>query len=145
MGSGAAKPAVSKKDTEVLETHGNEEATSGFIFPLINIHINCALGTILFAFCFLVCVLLCYLEQHSTATATPMRTCSSCPSSTSLRPAWDKETMEDRYYASMQRQSMRYEDEDFDFDFAHPLPQRYEQPRQLAPLQQGLDCGLHRS
>jgi hypothetical protein len=67
MGSGAAKPAVSKKDTEVLtmhpsyETHGNEETTSGFIFSLINIHINCALGTILFACCFLVCVLLCYL------------------------------------------------------------------------------------
>jgi hypothetical protein len=65
MGSGAAKPDVSKNDTEVLtmhlsyEKHGNEETTSGCIFSLINIHINCALGTILF--CFLVCVLLCYL------------------------------------------------------------------------------------
>jgi hypothetical protein len=67
MGSGAAKPAVSKKDTEVLtmhpsyETHGNEETNSGFFFSLINIHILSALGTISFAFCCLVCVLLCYL------------------------------------------------------------------------------------
>jgi hypothetical protein len=40
MGSGAAKPAVSKKDTEVLtmhpsfEKHANEETNSGFIFSL---------------------------------------------------------------------------------------------------------------
>jgi hypothetical protein len=40
-------------------------------------------------------------------------TCSTCPFFTSLRPAWDKEAMEDRYYASMQRQQhMRYEDEE---------------------------------
>jgi hypothetical protein len=34
--------------------------------------------------------------------------------------------MEDRYYASMQRQ--RYDDDDF--GFASPLQQRYKQPRQ---------------
>jgi hypothetical protein len=36
--------------------------------------------------------------------------------------------MEDRYDISMQRQNMRYEDNDF--GFAPPLPQRYKQPRQ---------------
>jgi hypothetical protein len=65
MGSGASVPAaVPVKDTEVLmvhpriELHGIKEITSGFIFSLINIHINCALGTLLATFCFLVCVLL---------------------------------------------------------------------------------------
>jgi hypothetical protein len=67
MGGKATKPAVSKKDTEVLtmhpsyETHDNEEKNSGFFFSLINIFISCALGTILFEFCCLVCVLPCYL------------------------------------------------------------------------------------
>jgi hypothetical protein len=68
MGSGASVPAaVPVKDTEVLtvlpriKLHGIEETTSGLFFSLINIHINCALGTLLAAFCFLVCVLLCYL------------------------------------------------------------------------------------
>jgi hypothetical protein len=56
MGSEASVPAVPAKDTEVLmvhpriETHGIKETTSGFIFFLINIQTNCALGTILFAF-----------------------------------------------------------------------------------------------
>jgi hypothetical protein len=63
MGSGASVPAaVPVKDTEVLmlhpcaESHNIEETTSGF--SMINIYINCALGTLLTAFCFLVCVLL---------------------------------------------------------------------------------------
>jgi hypothetical protein len=144
MGSGASLPAVSKKNHEIptvhprIETHGIKETTLGFIFSLINIHINCALGTILFAFCFLVCVLLCYLgyrqfchpgkKNKGTAPPTTCVTCWTCPSSTSLRPAWDKEAMEDRYYAFMQCQNMRYEDDDF--GFAAPLPQRYQKPRQ---------------
>jgi hypothetical protein len=133
MGSGASVPAaVPVKDTEVLtvhphiELHGIKETTSGFIFPLINIYINCALGTLLATFCFLVCVLLCYLgyqqfchpgkKHKGTAPPPTCVTCSTCPSLTSLRPAWDKEAMEDRYYASMQRhQHMRYKDDNFGF------------------------------
>jgi hypothetical protein len=50
------------------------------------------------------------------------------PYLTSLRPAWDKEAMEDRYYASMQRhQHMMYKDDNFGFA---PPPHQYEQPRQ---------------
>jgi hypothetical protein len=126
------------------ETQGNEETNSGFFFYLINIHILCALGTILFAFCCLVCVLLCYLgyrqfchpkKNKGTAAVPPLPptcvTCLSCPLSTSLRPALYKEVMEDRYYASMQRQ--RYDNDNFGFapGFAPPpLQQRYELPRQ---------------
>jgi hypothetical protein len=131
MGYGASVPAaVHVKDTEVLtlhpcsESHSIEETTSGF--SLISIHINCALGTLLAAFCFLVCVPLCYLgywqfchsgkKHKGTAPQPTCATCSTCPSLTSLRPAWDKEAMEDRYYTSMQRhQRMRYEDDDFGF------------------------------
>jgi hypothetical protein len=143
MGGETSKPDVSKKDTEVLtmhpsyETHVNEEKNSGFFFLLINLHISCALGTILFALCCMVCVLLCYLgyrrfcnpkkNKETTTAPPPPHTCLTClscppPSSTSLRP-WDKEAMEDRYYASMQRQ--RYDNDDFGF-----APQRYKQPRQ---------------
>jgi hypothetical protein len=96
------------------------------------------LGTLLAAFCFLVCVLLCYLgyrqfchpgkKHKGTAPPPTCATCSTCPSWTSLCPAWEKEAMEDRYYASMQRhQCMRYEDNDFGFAFP---PHRYQQPRQ---------------
>jgi hypothetical protein len=131
MGGGTSKPSVSKKDTEVLtmhpswESHVNEEKNSGFSFSLINVHISCALGTILFALCCMICVLLCYLgyrrfchpkKKNKEATTAPpppsmCATCLSCspPSSTSLRP-WDKEVMEDRYYASMRQQD--YDDYD---------------------------------
>jgi hypothetical protein len=109
----------------------------GFFFSLINVHISCALGTILFALCCMVCVLLCYLgyrrfchptkNKEATTEPPPPPTCVTClscppPTSTSLRP-WDKEAMEDRYYASMQRQ--RYDNDDFGF-----APQCYKQPRQ---------------
>jgi hypothetical protein len=152
MGKETSKPAVSKKDTEVFtmhpswETHVNEEKNSGFFFLLINVHISCALGTILFAFCCMICVLLCYLgyrmfchpkKKATTAPAPPPPTCITCsscppPSSTSLRP-WDKEAMEDRYFASMQRQRDDRQQDDDDFGFA---PQRYERYKQLRRYKQ---------
>jgi hypothetical protein len=67
MGGGPSKPAVSKEETEVLtmhpswESHVNEEKNSGFFFSLINKHIPCVLGTILFALCIMICILLGYL------------------------------------------------------------------------------------
>jgi hypothetical protein len=143
MGGGPSKPAVSKEETEVLtmhpswESHVNEEKNSGFFFSLINKHIPCVLGTILFALCIMICILLGYLgyrrfchgpkKKTKEATAPPLpstcATCLSCspPSSTCLRP-WDKEAMEDRYYVSMRQ------GDDDDFGFA-PQYQRYEQLR----------------
>jgi hypothetical protein len=147
MGGGTSKPVVSKKETEDLtmhprwETHVNEEKNLGFFFSLINVHISCALGTILIALCCMIWVFLCYLgyrqfchpKKTKQATMAPppppmCATCSSCslPSSTSLRP-WDKEAMEDRYYASMRHQ----DDDDFGF-----TPQRYERYEQLRRYKQ---------
>jgi hypothetical protein len=140
MGGTPAKPAVSKKETEVLtlhpswELHINEETNSGIFFSLLNVHVTCALGTILFCLCIMICILLGYLGYHwfchrqkkktKEATAPPppptCATCSSCsPPSASLRP-WDKEAMEEKYHASMRQQ------DDFDdFGFA-PQNQRYD-------------------
>jgi hypothetical protein len=98
MGGDTSKPAVSKTDTEVLtmrpnwETHANEEKNSGFFYSLLNVHISCALGTILFALSCMICVLLCYLgyrrfcHPKKKATTAPLPpppptcvTCLSCP------------------------------------------------------------------
>jgi hypothetical protein len=133
MGGTAAKEEE-KDTTEVLtlhpswESHVNEETNLGIFFSLLNVHISCALSTIVFCLCILICILLGYLgyrwfchrpkrkDKEATATATTApptcATCSSCsPPSASLRP-WDREamTMEDKYYASMCQQRDDFDD-----------------------------------
>jgi hypothetical protein len=143
MGGTPSKPAVSKKDTEVLtlhpswESHVEEETNSGIFFSLLNVHVLCALGTILFCLCIMICILLgylgyqrfCHRPKKKTKEATappPPSTCATClsysPSSASLRP-WDKEAMEDRYYASMRQQN---DVDDFGSAPQHQRYQRYE-------------------
>jgi hypothetical protein len=95
-------------------------------------------GETFFALCCMICVLLCYLgyrrfchpkkTKEATTVPPPLPMCATClscspPSSTSLRP-WDKEAMEDSYYASMQHQR-----DDDDYSFAPQRYERYEQPR----------------
>jgi hypothetical protein len=145
MGGTAAKEGE-KDTTEVVTLHPswespvNEETNSGIFFLLLNVHIGCALGTIVFCLCIMICILLSHLgycrfchppkrkDKEATATTAPptCATCSSCsPPSASLRP-WDREamTMEDKYYASMRQQR-----DDFD-DFGFAPHQRYDlQPR----------------
>jgi hypothetical protein len=140
------KEEEEKATTEVLtmhpswESHVNEETNLSIFFSLLNIHISCALGTLVFCLCTTVCILLGYLgyrrfchrpkrkNRESTSTAPPP-TCATCLSCTalptaSLRP-WDREamtmTMEDKYYASLRQR------DDFD-DFGFAPNQRYEQP-----------------
>jgi hypothetical protein len=141
MGGEESKPKKEKETTEVLtmhpswESHVNKETNLGIFFSLLNIHISCALGTLIFCLCTMVCILLGYLgyrqfcHRPKRKNREPPSTCATClsctaPPTASLR-LWDKEamsmTMEDKYYASLHQQ------DDFD-DFGFAPNQRYEQP-----------------
>jgi hypothetical protein len=137
MGGEESKPKKEEETTEVLtmhpswESHVNKETISGIFFSLLNIHISCALGTLIFCLCTTVCILLGYLgyrrfcHPSKRKNREPPSTCATClsctaPPTASLRWQAMTMTMEDKYYASLCQR------DDFDnFGFA---PQRYEQP-----------------
>jgi hypothetical protein len=128
MGGNAKKTKEEEKTTtEVLtmhpswESHVNEETNSGIFFSLLNIHISCALGTLVFCLCTMICILLGYLgycrfchppnskDKEATALTAPptCATCLSCTPPTAFLRPWDREamtmTMEDKYYASLRQ------------------------------------------
>jgi hypothetical protein len=117
MGGEAAKPKK-EETTEVLtmhpswESHVNEETNSGIFFSLFNIHISCALSTLIFCFCIMICILLGYLGYR--------RFCHRPPSVS--RP-WEAMTMEDKYYATTMRQRDDFDDYGSFYGFA---PQRHD-------------------
>jgi hypothetical protein len=148
MGGEESKPKKEEETTEVLtmhpswESHVNEETNSGIFFSLLNIHISCALGTLIFCLCIMICILLGYLgyrrfcHRPKGKSRDPPPTCatySSCTAPPTASRPWDREdmnmTIEDKYYASL-RQQDDLDDYGSFYGFApqpQPQPRRYDQ------------------
>jgi hypothetical protein len=122
MGGEESKPKKEEETTEVLtmhrswESHANEETNSGIFSSLLNIHISCALGTLIFCLCIMICILLGYLgycrfchcpKRKNREPPPTCATCSSCTAPPTAYRPWDREattmTMDDKYYASLRQ------------------------------------------
>jgi hypothetical protein len=160
MGAPESKPKKEEETTKVLtmhpswESHVNEETNSGIFFWLLNIHISCALSTIIFCLCIMICILLGYLgyrgfchrpKRKSREAPPTCATCSSCTAPPTASRPWDREamTMEDKYYSTLRQQDDQFNDYGSFYRFApqrheQPLPRRYDQQQPRSRKATGL-------